>query len=203
MPRTLAGLVALAGLLALSPLHAEEPWKPHTTKDGLAMERRAVSDSKYFEYRIRTESPAPPKAVLQGMWSGLGEDLPPSVTKRTFLSRAENEVVVYDQIKTPVVSDRDVAIRIRRLVHEDTGVMEVQFETVNQLAPPPDSKYVRIPMVRGGWIIAPNGSGGSTLTYVCYSEPGGSIPAFLVRGAQQDQVFVDVKRILRRALVAK
>jgi len=194
-------IVALTALLVVSPLSAEEPWKQHATKDGLSLERRSVPDSKYYEYRIRTESPASPQAVLRGMWSGLGEDLPPSVMKRTFLSRAENEVVVYDQIKTPVVSDRDLALRIRRIVHADTGVIEVQFESANQFAPPSDSKYVRIPMVRGGWTIAPNAGGGSVLTYVCYSEPGGSIPAFLVRGAQQDQVFVDVKRILRRALV--
>jgi hypothetical protein len=35
---------------------------------------------------------------------------------------------------------------------------------------------------------------------VCYSDPGGSIPAFMARGAQQDQVMVDMHRALARAL---
>jgi hypothetical protein len=38
--------------------------------------------------------------------------------------------------------------------------------------------------------------GGSALTYVCYSEPGGSVPAFMVRGGQQDKIVEAVERML-------
>ncbi len=40
---------------------------------------------------------------------------------------------------------------------------------------------------------------GTPLIRPSYPEPGGSIPAVLVRGAQEDQVFLDVQRILKRA----
>jgi START domain len=194
----IASGVALAMVFSSFSLAAEEPWKLQTSKDGLKLERRAVSGSSYYEYRVQTESPASPKGVIDGLWSGFSEDLPSMIAKREFVSRAENEMVVYDQIKTPVVSDRDLVLRIRRVVHSDTGVIEVRFQTVES-GPPPNPKLVRIPVVRGGWTIEPSPSGGSLLTYVCYSEPGGSVPALLVRGAQEDQVFGDVQRVLRRA----
>jgi len=191
--------VALAVVLSSFSLAAEEPWSLQTTKDGLKLERRAVPGSSYFEYRVKTESPASPKGVIDGIWSGLTEDLPSTISKRQFLSRSDNEMVIYDQIRTPVVSDRDLVLRIRKVVRPDTSLIEVRFQTVDQGGPPPNPKLVRIPVVRGGWTIEPSPSGGSLLTYVCYSEPGGSIPAILVRGAQQDQVFIDVQRVLKRA----
>jgi START domain len=190
--------MALAVLFTSATLPAEEPWKTQTTKGALTLERRAVPGSSYYEYRIKTESPASPKGVVDGLWSGLTEDLPSSIAKRELVSRSENEMVVYDQIKTPVVSDRDLVLRLRRVTRPN-GAIEVSFQTVDTVGPPPNPKMVRIPVVRGGWTIEPAPSGGSQLTYTCYSEPGGSVPAILVRGAQEDQVFLDVQRILKRA----
>ncbi len=199
MSKWLASGVAVAMALTSFSVAADEPWKADTTRNGLKLELRAVPGSSYEEYRVKTESPASPKAVIDGLWSGLTEDLPSTISKREFLSRSDNEMVVYDLIHTPVVSDRDLVLRIRRTVHADTGVIDVRFQTVEQGGPPPSPDRVRIPAVRGGWTIEPSPSGGSVLTYVCYSEPGGSVPAIFVRGAQKDQVFLDVQRVLRRA----
>jgi hypothetical protein len=190
--------VAIAAFLSTSSIVAEEQWKLLTTKNGLNLERRPVAGSSFYEYRVKTESPASPKGVIDGMWSGFTEDLPAAIIKREFVSRAENELVVYDQIKAPIVSDRDMVLRIRKVARSN-GVIELSFQTTDQVGPPPNPKMVRIPMVRGGWTIEPTPSGGSALTYTCYSEPGGSVPAAFVRGAQEDQVFLDVQRILRRA----
>jgi len=92
-----------------------------------------------------------------------------------------------------VVSDRDVTLHMYKVVRPDA--LEMRFESADALGPPPAPKHVRIPIVRSAWTIVAAG-GGSKLTYSCYSEPGGSIPAFLARGAQRDQVPVDVERVL-------
>jgi hypothetical protein len=185
-------VVALALLPTVA--HAEDPWKSYSVKDGVTYERRAVSGSRFYEYRASTSVAAAPAAVLDAIWSGITEALPPTVKKRTVLQRSTTDFVVYDQIKTPVVSDRDAVLHIRKVIRGD-GTIEVRFETDNRVGPPPDPKYVRLPVVRGAWTIEPAPLG-SRLTYTCYSEPGGSIPAFLARGAQQDQVPLDVGRIL-------
>jgi hypothetical protein len=57
---------------------------------------------------------------------------------------------------------------------------------------------VRLPKVTGSWRAEPDPAGGVNLTYRCYSEPGGSVPAFLVRGAQQDSLLKEFVRVLAR-----
>ena len=49
----------------------------------------------------------------------------------------------------------------------------------------------------GTWTIEKEDAvGNSRLTYHTYSEPGGAIPAFLIQGAQVNQVFHDVEGFL-------
>jgi hypothetical protein len=170
---------------------ADEPWKLWSEKGGVRVERRAVAGSRYYEHRAELTVPQPPAVVEQAIWSGITEAPPKTVRKRTVLSHSADEYVVYDELSTPIVSDRDAAIRIRRTPGR------IRFETANELAPPPNPKYVRLPVVRGAWEIFPQGSG-SRLVYTCYSEPGGSVPAWMVRGPQADQIFLDVQLILDR-----
>jgi hypothetical protein len=170
---------------------ADEPWKLYGEKNGVRVEQRNVDGSKYREYRASVVVPRPPELVEEAIWSGIVESPPKTVKKRTVIAHTPAEYVVYDELKTPVVSDRDATIRIRRLTRE------IRFETANELGPPLNPKYVRLPVVRGAWQILPKDQG-SELVYHCYSEPGGSIPAWMVRGAQGDQIFLDLQRILDR-----
>ncbi len=189
------GFSAALLLLIASPAGADEPWEVYFSKDNIVAEKREVAGTGYYEHRAQTSSPLAPEVIAQIIWNGVQSDLPKSVKKREVLSRSENEVVVYDQIQTPVVSDRDVVLRLRKRARPD-GSFAVEFETVSNVGPAPNDHYVRIPIVRGAWIVERAATGGSRMTYLCYSEPGGSVPAFMVRGAQRDQVVVDVKRVL-------
>ncbi len=59
--------------------------------------------------------------------------------------------------------------------------------------------HTRIKRTRGGWTIEPTSDGGSDVTYVVCSEPGGSVPAWLVARAQRDEAMKFVKAMLDRA----
>lgn len=188
---------------AQSTALAEEPWQPVPVKgdnhEGISVEKRVVPGSKFLEYRARASTKVSPQVVLRGLWSGLSEPPQGTVRKRDVIRKSDTELVFYDQVKTPVVSDRDYTMRIAQSKDEKSGALYVRFETANELGPPVASGFVRIPMVRGSWQIEPGEGGGAKLTYQCFSEPGGSIPAFMVRGAQQSQVVTDMRRILERA----
>jgi hypothetical protein len=196
------GICLSLGLLAASA-RADEAWESVPVKgenrEGISVEKRSVPGSKFMEYRARAATKVSPQSVLQGLWSGLTDPPQGTVKKREVLRKTDTELVFYDQVKTPVVSDRDYTMRIQQSKDEKTGALQVRFETANELGPPAASGFVRIPKVRGSWLIEPSEDGGAKLTYQCYSEPGGSIPAFMVRGAQQNQVVVDMRRILDRA----
>ena len=197
--------VSLVFSLVLLPLlaAADPPWESVSVKgdnrEGIVVEKRAVPGSKFMEYRARATTPASPQVVLRGLWTGLSEPPQGTVRKRELIRKSDSELVFYDQVKTPVVSDRDYTMRIYQSKDEKSGVLQVRFETANELGPPAAAGFVRIPVVRGSWLIEPGDGGGAKLTYQCYSEPGGSIPAFMVRGAQQNQVVADMRRILDRA----
>jgi hypothetical protein len=185
------GLVLV--LLVALPVAADEGWSTFDTRDGATYQKRAVSGSKFHEYRATLTVLAPPADVARAVWSAITDSVPATVKRRDVLSRGPDEMVVYEQIHTPVVSDRDVTLHFRKSVQGQR--FEILFETANQLGPPPASGFVRLPVVRGKWTLAP-AANGTSVTYECYSEPGGSIPAFLVRGTQQSQVAHDVDRAL-------
>jgi hypothetical protein len=185
-------LVALS--LSSAAARADDGWKAAGTKNGVVYEKRTVSGSKFLEFRATMQVAVAPAEALQKIWSLITNEPPPSNHRRV-IRRTDDEIVVYDQIDTPVVSDRDVTLRIYKMTRPEA--LEVRFESNEALGPPPDPKRVRLAMVRGAWTIE-TVPGGSRLTYLCYSEPGGSIPAFMVRGPQRDHVTIDVERVLAR-----
>jgi hypothetical protein len=195
--RAFAILTLFASLVVSgSRVRADDGWRVMHERNGITLERRSVEGSRYYEYRVRAHTTVAPAVAVERIWTGIGDERSPTVKHRTVVRRAADELVVYDQIHAAVVSDRDVTIRIRKVT--DGSAFELQFESTSELGPPPAAGYVRLPMVRGNWRIEPAVEGGSNIAYRCYSEPGGAIPAFLVRGAQQDSTLDEFERVLTR-----
>jgi hypothetical protein len=96
------------------------------------------------------------------------------------------------------VSDRDLVLRVRQLPPAADGTREVRFEAVRDGGPPPNPKFVRLSTVRGAWKVTPAADGRTQVEYTCYAEPGGSVPAMFTRGAQRDQIPVDVQNVLKK-----
>jgi hypothetical protein len=189
-------LVAIVASVA-APASADEDWRTMRERNGVTLERRSVDGSRFYEYRVRAHTSVAPAAAMERVWGGIGSETSPTIKKRTVVRRDDAELVVYDQIHAAVVSDRDVTIRIRRSGDAAHG-FDIAFESTKDLGPPPAAGYVRLPLVRGSWRIEPAPEGGSNIAYRCYSEPGGAIPAFLVRGAQQDSTLDEFERVLTR-----
>ena len=190
-------VAALIASVSASAAGSDNGWSILRERAGVTLEKRSVDNSRYYEYRVRAHSPAAPQSALDRIWSGISNEYPPTVKHRTVVRRDADEIVVYDQIHAAVVSDRDVTIRIRRSGDAARG-FDIAFESTAELGPPPAAGYVRLTVVRGAWHIEPAPEGGSNIAYRCYSEPGGAIPAFLVRGAQQDSTLDEFERVLTR-----
>jgi hypothetical protein len=191
---------ALAVLLAASvqfgDIDARDGWTTQATREGVTLERRAVGGSKYYEYRSFVRVAIAPARAVTEIWSAMrGGDME-SLKRREILRESADELVIYDQIRTPVVSDRDYTITVRRF--SDGARTQFRCDTTNDKGPPPARGYVRIPVIAAGWQVEPDGAGGTRLGYFAFSEPGGSVPAFLVRGAQADRSLADVVRIKKR-----
>jgi hypothetical protein len=193
----LVAIVASLSTASAGAARGDDGWRTVHDKGGVTLERRPVDGSRYYEYRVRAHTTVAPAIAVERIWSGIGDERSPTIKHRTVVQRADDELVVYDQIHAAVVSDRDVTIRIRRSGDAERG-FDIAFESTAELGPPPSAGYVRLTVVRGSWRIEPAPEGGSNIAYRCYSEPGGAIPAFLVRGAQQDSTLDEFERVLTR-----
>ncbi len=187
--------VAFAAVVLLaSGAHGDgDGWVTFKKTGSAEYERRAVPGSRYYEYRGRALVALPLPALTTLIWAAITDHTPATVQRRVVLAHSDDEFVVYDQIHVPVIRDRDVAIRIHKTV--SANATTIAFANANELAPPSTNGRVRLPVVRGAWRLT-TATGGTLLEYSCYSEPGGSVPAFVVRGSQADEIVLDVERIL-------
>jgi hypothetical protein len=171
-------------------------WTVYKSSEGATLERRKVPGSAFYEHRAVVDVPIDPERAADEIWTALRDGDMDSLKHREILRAAEDELVIYDQIGTPVVSDRDYTIVVRRV--RDGRRVQFRCVTANELGPPPAPRHVRIPIIRAGWQTEPDGHGGTRLSYFAYSEPGGLIGAWLARGAQADRSLADVVRMVRR-----
>jgi START domain-containing protein len=194
-------LLILLVAVSLGDIDAKDGWKTWATKDGVTLERRPVEGSKYYEHRAFVDVAMAPARVADEIWASMRAGDMESLKHRDILSARDDELVIYDQIRTPVVSDRDYTVVItRRRVGER---IEFHCDTDNGRGPPPQKGYARIPLVRAGWTVEPDGHGGTRLGYFAFSEPGGAVPAFLVRGPQAERSMADVIRMVKRLAAAR
>jgi hypothetical protein len=194
--RTLLPLLLLAGSAAADA----SPWRPDGTVGGVQIERRDVPGSHFDELRLSLMSPLSLERLCAAIYPTVFSAAPePRFKKRELLKETESERWTYEQISVPIVSDRDYVMHVKLNKPPSTGRCDVTFETVVDASRPPVPGFVRIPVIRGHWDLAPAGDGRMIVRYEIFSEPGGAVPAFLARGRQRSAAVDFMKIILARA----
>jgi hypothetical protein len=203
--------LALGGTLLVllaAPAAAEAPWqiaeRREAAEDSYVLYVRPAQSGPYETYKIETRYPATPaeavEAVLHVMAS---QRFVPDRQERRILEHGRDEMLIYTFIDMPLgVSDRDLALRIRRHADAEDGVLRISWQGLRDGGPAPEKRVVRISDVWGYWEFTPDGPGRSRGVYVTYADLGGSIPAWLVRPMMREQVAADVGH-LRTVLEAR
>ncbi len=148
--------------------------------------------------RATTRASVAPTRLCEAVWGKDASTLEAGFRKRQTLRETETDRLTYEQIATPIVADRDYTLHVRREPTPEGGC-RITFQTRNDEGPPPQPGFVRIPIIRGTWLIRPVTETLAEVAYTVYSEPGGSIPAFLARGPARERVVEWLKVILSRA----
>lgn len=174
-------------LSALAPARAAlaDEWEPVSDRDGVRVERRAAPGTSYDELRLSARSALPVARLAAALWADRADGRFTSkqrVTRQVLEERAD-ERLVYERTRAPIVKDRDYVVRQRRSFEPRTGVFHLDFRA-DDGGPGPRSDCVRLKQLWGRWTITPTSDGGSDVVYVVFSEPGGGVPAFLVRKPQ-------------------
>ncbi|MGZ3429963.1 MAG: START domain-containing protein [Polyangia bacterium] len=176
---------------------ADGDWQFVKKSDGIVVERRVVAGSNLKEFRGRAVVQAPVAAIL-----AVFSDVPRATEwmdscngSRVVDDTSDREKVVYNRTHAPwPVSDRDAVLH--NVVHFDEGErrVELQFWSVQSDQAPPVKGVVRMPFLRGHWMLWPSADGTSTrVEYQVHANPGGALPDWLVNYASRDLPFKTIE----------
>ena len=186
--------------LALA-LFVADDWKLISRDDGVTVERREVAGSDYGEVRVRVSCKLAPEHLFETIWKHKEYlQFMPHLKGITVLREDGDLKWVYQQVKVPLVSDRDYTLKIRRQIDAESHVYQSFFETDHSAGPPKSADFERVKLIRGSWTVEPGETGGSDLTYRVFSDPGSSLPSFIVQTAQKNASAEVVQAMLKRAL---
>lgn len=188
-------LFAVAALVMPRLAVADEEWKPVTQKRGMRLDKRKVAGTSFPELRISTHSPLPVATLAAAAWADRfdGKLTKKSRILREVLSEVGDERTQYNQVRVPVVSDRDYTLHLRRRYSSD-GVFHLQIQSIE--GRPPQKGFVRVPEAHSTWTITPTADGGCDVVYVTYAEPGGGVPAWAVKSTQLESALEVVEEVM-------
>lgn len=165
------------------------PWERVSTDDGILVERRTVPGSNLKEFRGRGIVEAPLGRVL-----AIIRDAP---HRCEWMAQCANDYVVeeneaarlqisYHRTKAPwPVADRDSINRAELRVDLKKHRVFLPFEAISHPKVPVVSGVVRMPFLRGHWILEPGGAGGTIVEYQVHADPGGSLPEWVANLASK------------------
>ena len=114
------------------------------------------------------------------------------------LPRPDGRILIYNRIGSPwPVSDRDVVLESERKDFDD-GRIHIDFRSTEVDDPPVPRGVVRMPRLVGSYDLTPTPEGGTRVVYTVDSDPGGSLPAWLVRQASKELPFHTLGNLRKR-----
>ena len=173
--RLTAGTLACI-IAALTAVQASQDWMPSGVKDGVTLAFREVPSLDAREVRAIAEIPYAAERILP-IVCDFTQPLDPDVREAKLLSgEVSTRYSIYLRYASRyvVVAPRDVVIDVQRGSNGCTW-----SETAESLENRSDT--VRMPLLRGSWVVEALEASRTRVTYQIVVKPGGSIPGWLVR----------------------
>jgi hypothetical protein len=170
-----ATLITLAQLVTIPTAAGYVPIGGH---DGVAVYQRP--NAALIDLAAVGEFDAPPAEVQAAL---LDYDAAARITKHVaesrVLERHGGELVVYQHLKLPVISDRDYTLRVNAV----EGARGLRFRIDGSVGPGPIANRVRMTVLNGRWDLEPvAGSTRTRATYHVQLDFAGDVPRWMVRG---------------------
>lgn len=191
-------MIQLAFLAVALSASSDSSWRPAGNVDGFKVEARDVAGSPFEEVKVSSLVAQPLASLCDAVW-GRDVKLDGRFKKRVVIRESDTDRWTYEQVRVPVVTDRDLVIHTQLVAAAQSGRCEVEFESATDPGYPRRSDHVRVGKVHGHWTLEPTSGGKVAMTYVIYSEPGGHLPAFLAKRGLRNAAVDFVKLILSRA----
>lgn len=185
--------------LVLLVLAAEPAFVADGTVDDITLEKQEVAGSPFFVQRLTaTTTKASVQALCDEAWgTGAYDPSEPDLKSRKVLSEDGGVRVTWQTIAPAVVSQRDYVLL--QTVERTATTCTVKYRATTDPAAPLQSGFVRLTKLWGTWQFEALPAGGARVVYTSFSDPAGSIPAFIVKGPQRSAAIMWMKRTMDRA----
>ncbi len=161
---------------------------------------RDVDGSSVREIKAQTFVEIPAERV----WSVLKdvekypEFMPYMVEVKVIERPAPDIATVYQCVAPPVVEKRDSIVEVVNTADERMGTYTTEWHSVDK-GPAPRENTVRVNGVRGQWLLERIGDAHTRLTYTLFTEPGGSVPGWIVNRANKRSAPKLLNAVAKRA----
>lgn len=198
----------ITALLPVVLTSAPGKWEVATKTDGITVFTRERENSDIGEVKAIGLIKAAPHEVWKAIrdYDNYKKNMPYTEVSQV-LSRDEGDknILFYSVINAPLVDRRDYVIKLRDESDwkDGKGFLKVSWTTANHPTKPITDGIVRVKVNDGYWLLEPRDDGKTTFgTYYVFTDPGGSLPRFIVNKANESAV-PDVFRAVRKAVGEK
>lgn len=192
----------IACILTLCPAAFAEDWQPIYVKDGIAVAKKVLPDSNLMPFRGEGVVDVHiSKLVGVIKTAGLGPDWVDLQVESKELHRDSDEAaIIYNKydLSWPV-SDRDYLMQQRTTYDADAKVVTVTYESIEDPRWPADDCCVRAVAVRTFWKFIHVSATQTKIEVEVYTDPKGSLPAWLVNMIQRGWPYNSITGIGARA----
>jgi hypothetical protein len=192
--------LALAVALVAGAARGDEGWRALFEDDGVSVSERDVAGRELPDFRGEVEIPADAFEVLavildvpaqtQWMWQ--------CRVSRVLASEGDGVSLVYQVLDARwPATDRDVVFRSEARILEP-GRISVHFRSREDPSTPPVAELVRMAQLEGELELVSLDPTHTRVTYSVSADPGGSLPAVLVRSTVRESPFDTLVGLRRR-----
>ncbi len=205
MPRMPSILLLSIALFAASP-DSGPGWEQAARDEGITVYSRQKKGTNVNEMKAIGLVDAPPPDVFRAIrdYAHYDQNMPFTEDSKVLEVQEEGKVIYfYSCINAPLVARRDYVIKIldESDWQDGKGFLLVTWSAADKL--PEKEGRIRVKINDGFWRLEPRDNGTKTFaTYYVYTDPGGSLPTWVVNRANGSAV-PDVFRAVRKAVKKK
>jgi hypothetical protein len=201
-------LTALTMTILTTDPAAGDGWKVAARSDGLTIYSRERKDSAVKELKAVGLIDAAPGAVWKAIrdYPNYKKTMPYTEVSEVLAREGGDKITwFYSVINAPLVDRRDYVIKLVDTSDwkDGTGYLKVEWTAANEKAPELKKGVVRVGINDGYWKLEPREDGTKTFTtYYLYTDPGGSLPRWVVNkanGSAVPDVFKAVRKVAQAA----
>jgi hypothetical protein len=165
--------------------------------NGIQIAEQPMRGTAFRTLRATLDIQASPAVVLAALWGhGTLAEASASITSREMLVDTPLRRVFFETVEAPLISTRESVLEVKREQDPAHGRYALVFGTIPWPKRPPTGDRVRIVVAGETVVLAVDGDDNrSRVIQTIFSDPGGSIPAWLARGSQRQTMAVMLKRL--------